>query len=223
MTEPEWLACTDPRPMLEFLRGKASHRKLRLFACACVRRIWPVLPQGLPHEIVRLSEDYADSKATSRDLGRLRKPARHAVQHPSNFTLLRFAPLLRPDFYSQDASEMAEAVSRFVGWECRGSRPVKYVIHQEVVQAESKAQSTILRDLFGNPFRLLIADPGWQTPRVITLARTVYDERAFDRLPGLAEALEETGCENADILAHCRLSGPHVRGCWVVDMLLGKD
>ena len=62
----------------------------------------------------------------------------------------------------------------------------------------------------------------WRTSTVVALARGIYEERAFDRLPMLADALEEAGCEDADMLAHCRRSGPHVLGCWVVDLVLGK-
>jgi hypothetical protein len=223
VTEQEWLSCADPGPMLEFLGGKASARKLRLFACACVRRVWPVLPQGLAHEVVRLSEDYADGKATSRDLGRVRKPARKPVLHPSNFISLSLAPLLRRDFSSRDASETAEAVVRFVGWECRGGRPVEYVIHEDVEQAEKKDQATLLRDLFGNPFRPVTLDPAWRTPKVVALAQEVYDDAALNRLPVLADALDEAGCRDADLLTHCRGLGPHVKGCWLVDSLLRKD
>src|SRR5262249_15839684 len=101
--------------MLEFLRGKASGRKLRLFAWACGRRGWPLLPHGLTHEVVQLSEDDADGKATARDLGRVRKPGSKPFLHPSNFVSLSLAPLLRPDLSSQVASEIAEAITRFVG------------------------------------------------------------------------------------------------------------
>jgi hypothetical protein len=212
--------------MLKFLQGKVSDRKLRLFACACVRRVWPVLPHGLPHEVVRLSEDYADGTVTSTDLARFRKPARNPVLHPSNFVPLSLAALLRPDFSSQGASAIAEAVTRFVGWGCRGGRPVEYDIHQEVVQAESKAQTTLLFDLFGNPFQPLPAiDPawlGWAGGTVKRLAQAVYDERTFDRMPDLGDALE-AGCDNQEILLHCRQQERHhVRGCWVLDMILGK-
>jgi hypothetical protein len=208
--------------MLEFLRGKATDRKLRLFACACVQRAWPALPQGLTHEVVRLSEDYADGKATSRDLGRFLKPVRHPVLHPSNFVTLSLAPLLDTDFSPQAASEIANAVTRFVGWECRGGRPRQYVIHQEIVQAERKTQTTLLRDIMGSPFRSITLEPACITPTVTTLAQVAYDNRAFERLPALAGALEEAGCRDPDILAHCRGPGPHVKGCWLVDLILGK-
>src|SRR5262249_28129998 len=152
-----------------------------------------------------------------------RKPGSKPFLHPSNFVSLSLAPLLRPDLSSQVASEIAEAITRFVGWECRGGRPVEYVIHPEVVQAESQAQTTLLRDLFGNPFRPVTADLGWLTPAVITLAQGIYDERAFDRLPILADALEEAGCRDPDMLPHCRQPGEHVRGCWAIDLILGKE
>jgi hypothetical protein len=87
---------------------------------------------------------------------------------------------------------------------------------------EKRVQCDLLRDIFGNPFCLVIADPSWVTIPVQNIAAAIYHEQAFDRLPLLADALEEAGCDNADILAHCRQRGPHVRGCWVVDLLLGQ-
>jgi hypothetical protein len=83
-------------------------------------------------------------------------------------------------------------------------------------------RSHYLRDILGNPFRSITLDPAWLTPTVIRLAQTIYDDRAFDRLPDLADALHESGCDNDEILGHCRGPGPHVRGCWAVDMVLGK-
>jgi hypothetical protein len=82
----------------------------------------------------------------------------------------------------------------------------------------------VLREMFGPlPFRAIPVDSSWLTAAVTVFADSIYQERAFDRLPILADALEEAGCTNADILAHCRGPGPHVRGCWVVDLLLGKS
>jgi hypothetical protein len=80
----------------------------------------------------------------------------------------------------------------------------------------------LLRCVAGDPFRPVACDPGWRTADVVSLARGIYDERAFDRLPILADALQDAGCDNADVLGHCRGPGPHVRGCWVVDLVLGK-
>lgn len=119
--------------------------------------------------------------------------------------------------------EDKKAVTQFVGWECRGGRPVEYVVHPEVVHAESKAQATLLRDLCGNPFRPVCADPTWQMPEVISLAQATYRDHAFDRLPVLADALATAGCRDPDIISHCRVQEPHARGCWVLDLLLGKS
>src|SRR5262249_31103144 len=84
-------------------------------------------------------------------------------------------------------------------------------------------EATLLRDIFGNPFRSVAVNPAWRTANVIALAQAIYDDRAFGRMPILGDALEDAGCDNGDILNHCRASGEHVRGCWVVDLLLGKS
>ena len=89
--------------------------------------------------------------------------------------------------------------------------------------ANLKDEAAVLRCILGPlPFRSLQVDSVWLTSTVVEMARGIYDERAFDRLPILADALQDAGCENADVLAHCRGPGPHVRGCWVVDLVLGK-
>lgn len=80
----------------------------------------------------------------------------------------------------------------------------------------------LFHDLIRNPFRPVAFDPQWRSETVVALASAIYAERAFDRMPILADALEEAGCDDAVVLAHCRNSGPHARGCWVVDGLLGK-
>jgi hypothetical protein len=84
----------------------------------------------------------------------------------------------------------------------------------------------LLRDIFGNPFRSVVIDPAWlqwHDGGVVQIAQTIYDDRRFESLPILADALEEAGCMEADILAHCRESGNHVRGCWLLDRLLYRE
>jgi hypothetical protein len=85
------------------------------------------------------------------------------------------------------------------------------------------AQNGLIHEVFGNPFRPITVDPAWLTPKVKTFAQAIYDDRAFERMPELADALAEAGCSDPDILTHCRGPGPHVRGCWVVDLVLGKE
>ena len=86
----------------------------------------------------------------------------------------------------------------------------------------SSAFVPLLRDIVGNPFRPAAFDPSWRISTAVALAEGIYADRAFDRLPILADALEDAGCGHPDVLAHCRGDGPHARGCWVVDLVLGK-
>jgi len=95
-------------------------------------------------------------------------------------------------------------------------------IWKSVLSIEKEAQSKFFRDIFGNPFRPVKLDLTWLTPTVVKLAQQIYEDRAYDRLLLLADVLEEAGCDNTEILNHCRGPEPHVRGCWVVDPLLGK-
>ncbi len=83
--------------------------------------------------------------------------------------------------------------------------------------------SNFIRDIFGNPFRPVAFDPSWRTSTALAIAQGIYDDRAFDRLPILADALQDAGCENADLLNHLRSEGPHVKGCWALDLVLGKE
>lgn len=93
----------------------------------------------------------------------------------------------------------------------------------EAVEQEFSAQANLLRDIFGNPFRPIAFNPAWRTATVKQLAEAIYEEKAVDRMPILGDALEEAGCSNADILNHCRQPGEHVKGCWVVDLILAKS
>jgi hypothetical protein len=123
------------------------------------------------------------------------------------------------------------AAATAIGFWQKADEEDKGVITNELLHAgppgrELRAQAGLLKDIVGNPFQ-----PGaTKTPgstgsdsTVVKLAQNIYDERAFSRMPILADALEDAGCDNADLLAHCRGPGPHVRGCWVVDLLLGKS
>jgi hypothetical protein len=90
-------------------------------------------------------------------------------------------------------------------------------------ESELAAQTNLLRDIFGNPFRPVSFDSNWRTSTAIALAKQMYDSRDFSAMPILADALQDAGCENEDVLNHCRTpDGVHVRGCWVVDLVLGK-
>jgi hypothetical protein len=108
-------------------------------------------------------------------------------------------------------------------WESYGgslvaNRTVKLVAEH----ASNLPVVALIRDIFGNPFRPVTFSPDWRTGTVVSLARQMYEGREFSAMPILADALQDAGCDNADVLDHCRGSGPHIRGCWVVDLVLGK-
>lgn len=98
----------------------------------------------------------------------------------------------------------------------------KDAVQRRALDAEELAQCELLRCIFGNPLRPVTFRRRWQTNVAVSLAEAIYEEKAFDRMPILADALEKAGCDNADVLNHCRGTGLHVRGCWVVDQVLGK-
>lgn len=106
-----------------------------------------------------------------------------------------------------------------------------FVSTRQALPARPAASSSIevatlpelCRDVLGNPFRPAQFDPAWRTSAVLALARQMYDSRDFSLMPVLGDALEDSGCAEESVLSHCRGDGPHVRGCWVVDSLLGKE
>ncbi len=99
---------------------------------------------------------------------------------------------------------------------------VSYAIDGLIEEVEPK-QAALVREIIGNPFRPVAIDPSWLSSTAFALAQGIYDDKAFDRLPILADALQDAGCENADLLNHLRSEGPHVKGCWVLDLILGKS
>jgi hypothetical protein len=228
MTEAEWLSCTDPQKMLEHVRGQASARKLRLFACACCRRIWHLLTDQTNREAVELSERYADGMATDQEVmakadrmldvawGWDRQLAAYYATNPC-FD----GGYCRGGFLATSPYDWTAAVS--CAHEASGNVTGGHTPVLEEVITEESNQARLVRDIFGNPSRPVTVDPTWLTPTVQQLDIALYEERTFDRLPILADALEDAGCTDLDILAHCRGKGPHARGCWVVDLLLGKE
>ena len=119
-------------------------------------------------------------------------------------------------WYAQDAAGHSAQVAGH-------NRKKRRALYLNGVSTERAAQSLLLRCIIGNPFHAVALESRWRTSDTIGLARAIYDERAFDRLPILADALMDAGCEDEQIIAHCRSEGPHVRGCWVVDLVLGKN
>ena len=222
MSEGDWPSGIDAPTLLRWLRASpaASERKLRLFACACWRRIRREGLWARLHRVVETAERYADGLAGTKELLDAKSVA-WGIAHP----VLRLVtpmgvsrPHISDVFLAAYAAEetpavLAQHVEEAAAWE--GLR--------EVAPA-------VLRDLFGpRPFR---PPPGAPSPdgTVERLARAAYEERLLPsgqldrtRLAVLADALEEAGCTDADLLGHLRGEGAHVRGCWALDLLLAKE
>jgi len=227
MTESEWLACTDPKPMLEFLdrHDLLDDRRQRLFDCACVRRAWHLLLDQRGENAVEIAEKYADGLAHIAELRDAQADAFAAAQQvpgtPNSYTVLAAAAGAAWEFRSgvDPVKQAAEAIA----WEGLTEKGTPARRIAKVKLAEERAvQAGLLRDIFVNPFHQMILDPTWLTPDMIDLARMIYDKRSFDQMPQLADALEAVGCTK-ELLTHCRGQGQHVRGCFVVDLVSGKE
>ena len=234
MNEEMWLACTDPRQMLEAVQGggKASDRQFRLFAVACFRRVWHMLADRRSRDAVEVLERLADGGVPRAEVEHALRGARTAQFVAKTYAGDRLsvarglsAGYVHRAFIAPPSATAGEA--RY------------YATHAAVVAAGPAAHAAaeraeeghcrLLRDIFGG----LRRSPPPVPPRVLAwdggLAQAAYEHRELPagtldptRLAVLADALEEAGCDQADLLAHLRGPGSHVRGCWAVDLILGK-
>ncbi|VTR93293.1 Uncharacterized protein (Fragment) OS=uncultured bacterium PE=4 SV=1 [Gemmata massiliana] len=206
MTEAEWLACDDVKRLLEPLRDRASARKLRLLACA---RAWGL--SGIAHDPVCLD---AIAMAERCADGHVAEPERDAVFRATCI-------------HSDDVEDLGPLRWTFAFASAFAVGPLAGDIHTHITSVgrtppNMELQPAHVRDIFGNPFRPAPFSPSWRTSTAVELAAQMYESRDFGALPILADALQDAGCDNADVLEHCRGPGPHVRGCWVVDLVLDK-
>jgi hypothetical protein len=225
MTEAEWLAGGDVRVMLRSLRGRAGDRKLRLFACACWQRLRHLLQDGHLRWFLGLLEAHADGLVPPQELWAARQAAWVALRS------LRQGPPAAETREELAARRLVRWGAHLNAWTAaveagRTARGVAARIGEWAAAAETKFQCDLLHEVFGNPFRRATVDPSWlawEGGTVPRLAGAVYEGRTFDQLPILGDALEEAGCTDVDVLAHCRQQpGAHVRGCWVLDLVLGR-
>lgn len=247
MIEAEWLACPDPQPMLEFLRRRASDRKVRLFAVACCRRVWSSLEHEEFRDAVREAELFADSLVERDQMLQAYEKARaifatlhgkdngpgaaltaSAFPRSPKSLLQRVAdaldePWWEDEFDRGDPLAPALVTARHAARAAADLQGQRHVIDAPATIAEHREQAALVHCLFGNPFHPRPECAAWLTREVRALADGIYAERAFDRMPFLADALEASGCTNADLIEHCRSGREHARGCWVVDLLLGKS
>ena len=236
MTEEEWLYKVEtyfPREMLLALeeqfpprRVKTTkskrERKLKLFGCAACRRISHLFVAPEQQRLIEVVEKCADDGTTGRELRMARDAAMELV--PRYKQGEEWSSIYGAYDYAQNALNLltwptvSDVVEGFVE-DLFGAT----VNDPDSAEEENIHQKAFLLDIFGNPFRPVIFSPAWRTDTAVSLARQMYESREFGAMPILADALQDAGCENPDILSHCRdTSATHVRGCWVVDLVLGK-
>ena len=198
MTEVDWFERDfDPRSIVRCVWG-TSERKLRLFACHCCRRVWDDLG-ALSRAAVEVAEQFADDEVTTAEL----RAARLALASSDEAGLLGWYAS------GSGAAQAAEQVARVC------------TLRPELVP--TAVQAAMLRDIFWNTFRPVSFSPEWRTDTAVSLARQLYESREFSAMPILADALQDAGCDRDDVLNHCRdATLLHVRGCWVIDLVLGK-
>jgi hypothetical protein len=242
-TASAWLECTDPQPMLEFLARGASGRAMDLFKCACCRLLWDLLTDPRSRHGVLVAERHADGLVSQEEWDRV-KHETLAVSEGFDFSgpagphdpldarhtaaVVAYAATT-VDFFSPRGIAQWTANALAGHAKVQAKAPPNSEQERAVADAARKQayleMCDILRDIFGNPFHPLTLDPDWLTWNAGTaprLARAISEDQAFDRLPILADALEEAGCTNLDLLIHCRQPGEHVLGCWLVDLVMGK-
>jgi hypothetical protein len=250
MTEAEWQDFTDVYDMLRAVRSRKSPwqwttRKARLFACACCRRAWHVLTEPAQRASVEMAERVADKQLRPSDLTACSKAAtsiRLGVDTSSVWSRgwsrgskgpwcfsVEFSPeremLCNPARYAAIPRAWAELY--FTANDVRAL--LHFRVGADAARAEQRVQCDLLRDITGPPRPLPSLLAALLNPTVLTIAQAAYDERILpsgeldrNRLAVLADALEEAGCTDPQVLGHLRGPGLHIRGCFLVDALLGK-
>jgi hypothetical protein len=242
MTEAEWLASTNGFEMLTFCGHSASPRKLRLFACAWCRRWWHLLTDERSRRGIEAGERLADG-TDDEDARYAAVATEEAAIDPDRpetaapYYVVRAAWWAVSDLLIGAHDELADALLKAAAHHAEWTLlreahraavapPDFSVINQAGSDADAAklaASAVLLREVLGNPFRPVTFSPSWRTDTAVSLARTMYDARDFSAMPILADAIQDAGCDSADILSHCRdANATHVRGCWVVDLVLGK-
>jgi hypothetical protein len=158
------------------------------------------------HRSIEVAERYADGCATDEDLGEALRGADAVTGY--------FPAWFEKDLRVTNAATLTSFPEAFrAAWQ----------VGRFVSDASPNVGGAIVREIFGNPFRPVKFDAAWRTDTAVALAEQMYESRDFGAMPILADALQDAGCEDEQLLGHCRGPGPHVRGCWVVDLVLGKE
>jgi hypothetical protein len=212
--ERHWLTSESPASLLyhaEQLKALKPRKRL-LFACGCYRLIWDRITLPSVREVVEKAEGKADRKVSQQELAKCRPYTPGlATYHPQNLLQLSLSSLVTP-----------KMIPTHIAWLVRAAfDPVK---HDRADKWENdKPQADLVRDVLGNPYRPPRFEKSWRTHTAVALADQMYESRDFGAMPILADSLQEAGCDSEDILSHARdPEQVHVRGCWVVDLVLGN-
>jgi hypothetical protein len=222
LDELEWDCCTDPVTMLMELADRTSLRKLRLFAVACCRRVLHLMREQHARQAVEQVAAAADSLLSCEGhrkavvLANLEEAVRPAgsARHDADDAALTALAVVRANQVTDQLIRNLAVRTAISAARATGKRD------------EPVAQAHLVREVFGNPHRTVRVSAEWLAwggGTVRKVAESIYDEEAFGQLPVLADALEEAGCPEGRLLQHFRESGEHVRGCWALDLLLGKS
>ena len=231
MTEADWHSAATVNDLDLWETTKNQNRKWRLFAAACCDRAVKSLNDPRLSPILSALERYVDWEISWEELKRVRKilpliRKEIGLEWVGNNERLHFTVSALDDATAK-ASQLALnsfITVQFAFASMGRGRKDETRRMQSYRAAEERVQLQLARDIFGNPFRPVAVDPAWLTSTAVGLARGIYDDRAFDRLPILADAFQDAGCEDDAILSHCRdATQVHVRGCWVVDLVLDKS
>jgi hypothetical protein len=229
MDENEWFESDDPKGMYAAVWNRIDQRKQRLFACACVRSVWHNLRDERLRAIVELSEEVADGRASLERLERATGPlTRSVLDFSSVLTDPSVAAMAAAYQLGRGASFINQAIALTLlsAAPCvpTGTPTGPTPPDPEAQKAHARLLAHLFRDTVGNPFRpvaLHLDWLAWDGGTVRRLAETMYEERRYQDLPVLADALEEAGCDEPEVLAHLRGGGIHARGCWALDLARG--
>jgi hypothetical protein len=227
--DQEWQECREPERLLAALQPPPEERKLHLWVAACCRRIEPALTEPRARRMVEVAERFAEGLADDEELRQARLGvARSIEEQPSAFCPEAFAALQVARFLLGEEGPAAcvDAVALVAA---RPAHPSAIALppHAAARARESATQCDLLRDVIGNPFQAApVLDAlwlAWSDACIVKLARVLREEKRWSDLPILADALEEAGCRDGVLLRHLRGPGPHIRGCWAVDLLTCRE
>jgi hypothetical protein len=237
MTEEKWLGPMMAANLLAFVRDRTTDRKLRLFAAALCRLLEHLISDEYLTRALECTERAADHPDNAKELiGASERLSvrrtqllleKFGINDPEQ-QIRRIRPLQLPKpaqdwLWAWEAYERALLANSKEAASGSLQRAILAIYSPRTQKLSTSITVKILRDIFGNPFRPVTLDPRWLSSNVFDLAQTIYNERVWERMPILADALMDAGCDSEEILSHCRGEGPHVRGCWLVDLLLGKS